>query len=280
MQSKVDHNRQNKIALINDLTGFGRCSAAVQIPVISQLGVQCCLLPTSILSNHTGFADYSFFDFTDHMREHIDQWRSLGLRFKGICTGFLGSADQISIVRDFIDEFGSGRCCVMVDPVMGDNGKPYETYTSEMCARMTELVAHADIITPNLTEACILANVPYDAGISQAKALELAEALCEMGPGRVVVTGIEGTNSVMNACFERGREPFVVETARLGEQRSGTGDIFSAIISADAVNGVEFRQSVTKASKFVGECVAASIELGIPRTDGLAFEEKLHTLAK
>lgn len=276
----VDHNRQNKIALINDMTGFGRCSIAVQLPIVSQLGVQCCVLPTSILSNHTGFPSYSFQDFTSHMADHIAEWRKLGLRFQGICTGFLGSADQISIVRDFIGEFGGKGCTVMVDPVMGDDGKPYGTYTPEMCARMAELVAHADIITPNLTEACILANVPYNANMQPAEAIELARTLCDMGPGRVAITGIEGENSVMNACFELGGDSFVVETPRLGEQRSGTGDVFSAIICADSVNGVDFRVSVTKASKFVGQCVATSIKLGIPRTDGLAFEEDLHTLPR
>ena len=255
----VDHNRQNKIALINDMTGFGRCSIAVQLPIVSQLGVQCCVLPTSILSNHTGFPSYSFQDFTSHMADHIAEWRKLGLRFQGICTGFLGSADQISIVRDFIEEFGGKDCTVMVDPVMGDDGKPYGTYTPE---------------------ACILANIPYNANMQPAEAIELARALCDMGPGRVAITGIEGENSVMNACFELGGDSFVVETPRLGEQRSGTGDVFSAIICADSVNGVDFRVSVTKASKFVGQCVATSIRLGIPRTDGLAFEEDLHTLPR
>lgn len=150
-----NHNNQKKIALINDITGFGRCSVAVQLPIISQLGVQCCVLPTSILSNHTGFPSYSFQDFTPHMHEHIDEWRKLNLQFRGICTGFLGSAEQISIVRDFIDEFGGNDCVTLVDPVMGDEGKAYGTYTPEMCERMAELVAHADIVTPNITEACI-----------------------------------------------------------------------------------------------------------------------------
>ena len=142
-----NHNNQKKIALINDFTGFGRCSVAVQLPVISQLGVQCCVLPTSVLSNHTGFPSYSFQDFTPYMREHIREWRKLGLKFRGICTGFLGSAEQIAVVSEFIDEFGGPDCIVMVDPVMGDEGHPYGTYTPEMCERMAELTAKADIIT-------------------------------------------------------------------------------------------------------------------------------------
>ena len=275
-----NHNNQKKIALINDITGFGRCSVAVQLPIISQLGVQCCVLPTSILSNHTGFPSYSFQDFTPHMHEHIDEWRKLNLQFRGICTGFLGSAEQISIVRDFIDEFGGDDCVTLVDPVMGDEGKAYGTYTPEMCGRMAELVAHADIITPNITEACILANVDYDPHMSFDDAFSLAQKLCDMGPSKVVVTGVEHGSTMSNACLERGREPFTVTGEKLGEQRSGTGDVFSAIIAADAVNEVPFRKSIEKATRFDHDCVQASIDLGIPRTDGLAFEEKLHTLTQ
>ena len=214
------------------------------------------------------------------MQEHIDEWRKLNLQFRGICTGFLGSAEQISIVRDFIDEFGSDDCVTLVDPVMGDEGKAYGTYTSEMCERMAKLVAHADIITPNITEACILANVDYDPHMSFDDAFSLAQKLCDMGPSKVVVTGVEHGSSMSNACLERGREPFTVTGEKLGEQRSGTGDIFSAIIAADAVNGIPFKESIEKATKFAHDCVQASIDLGIPRTDGLAFEEKLHTLAR
>ena len=237
-----NHNNQKKIALINDITGFGRCSVAVQLPIISQLGVQCCVLPTSILSNHTGFPSYSFQDFTPYMHEHINEWRKLNLQFRGICTGFLGSAEQISIVRNFIDEFGGDDCVTLVDPVMGDEGKAYGTYTPEMCERMAELVAHkveqaeamtrlirhADIITPNITEACILANVDYDPHMSFDDAFSLAQKLCDMGPSKVVVTGVEHGSSMSNVCFERGREPFTVTDEKLGEQRSGTGDVFSA----------------------------------------------------
>lgn len=281
MQSNTsNHNNQKKIALINDITGFGRCSVAVQLPIISQLGVQCCVLPTSILSNHTGFPSYSFQDFTPHMEEHIAEWRKLNLQFRGICTGFLGSAEQISIVRAFIDEFGGEGCVTLVDPVMGDEGKAYGTYTPEMCERMAELVAHADIITPNITEACILTKQEYNPHMSFDDVFALARKLCDMGPSKVVITGVEHGATMTNACFERGMEPFTATIEKLGGQRSGTGDVFSAVIAADAVNGVSFKDSVNKATAFARDCVQASIDLGIPRTDGLAFEEKLHTLAR
>ena len=274
----MSHNNQKKIALVNDITGFGRCSAAVQLPIISQLKVQCCVLPTSVLSNHTGFESFSFQDFTPYMEEHIAEWKKLGLRFSGICTGFLGSEEQISIVSSFIDEFNAPETIVMVDPVMGDEGHPYATYTPAMCQRMRELVAKADIVAPNLTEACIIANRPYRKEMGADDALELAEELIALGPKRVIVTGIEQGSEVINACCSSDGARFTVSSKRLGGQRSGTGDAFSAIIAADAVNGVPFKESVQKASRFVKDCVQRSIELDIPTTDGLCFEEMLYTL--
>ena len=275
----MSHNNQKKIALVNDITGFGRCSAAVQLPIISQLRVQCCVLPTSILSNHTGFESFSFQDFTPYMEQHISEWRKLGLRFNGICTGFLGSEKQINIVSNFIDEFNEPETVVMVDPVMGDEGRPYATYTPSMCQGMRELVSKADIISPNLTEACILANRPYSNTTTAEEALELAHELTLLGPKRVIVTGVEQEGTVTNACCEKDGGSFTVIGPRLGGQRSGTGDVFSAIIIADAVNGVPFEDSVRKASQFVKDCVQRSIELDLPATDGLCFEEMLHTLS-
>lgn len=274
------HNRQRKIALVNDLTGFGRCSVAVQLPIVSYLGVQCCVLPTSILSNHTGFPSYDLVDYTDHMRAYAREWGKLGLSFEGICTGFLGSLEQIAIVTEFIDTFKRPGTCVVVDPVMGDYGRPYATYTPQMCAGMRELAVRADVLTPNLTEACILAGEPYDRAMGVERVREVARELSELGPGRVVVTGIAAGDMLVNVCYERGRGAFEVETRRCGEDRSGTGDVFSAVVAADAVWGVGFEESVRRASGFVGRCVARSGELGLPLTDGVCFEEVLPELER
>ena len=119
----VSHNNQKKIAVINDFSGFGRCSIAVSLPIISAMKIQCCPVPTSIFSNHTGFDSYFFEDYTDKMRPYIAEWRKLDLHFNGICTGFLGSEAQIGIVGDFLQEFGGEGTIVLIDPVMGDYGK-------------------------------------------------------------------------------------------------------------------------------------------------------------
>ena len=281
MLKNISHNNQKKIALINDFTGFGRCSIAVELPIISTLKVQCCPLPTSIFSNHTGFDSYFFDDYTDRMEGYVEEWKKLDLSFNGICSGFLGSARQISIVKDFIKEFKTDDTIVVVDPVMGDYGKIYSTYTDEMCGLMKELVAGADIITPNITESCILTDTPYSDMLYEKDIVELAEKLSMMGPEKVVITGIVQRKFISNYCYERKKKEkkgYFVKALKIGAQRSGTGDIFTSIIAADAVNGVDFHKSVKKASSFIKKCIMKSIELDIPLTDGVCFEELLYSL--
>lgn len=273
------HNHQNKIAVINDLSGFGRCSLAVAMPIISAMKVQCCPVPTSIFSNHTGFPSFFFDDFTDRLTPYMEEWKKLQLTFSGICTGFLGSREQIQICLQFFKEFASEDTIIIIDPVMGDYGKTYATYTKEMCDEMKKLVEHATIVTPNLTEACILTDTPYhEQKWTQKEIAELALKLGNMGPQKVVITGIPQGDFISNYSYEKGNEGHFQRTQKVGTQRSGTGDIFASIIAADAVNGVEFDVSVKKASKFIKKCIMKSLEMEIPVTDGVCFEEVLHLL--
>lgn len=274
----TSHNHQKKIAVINDFSGFGRCSIAVALPVISTLKIQCCPLPTSIFSNHTGFESFFFDDYTDKMTPYINEWKKLDLRFNGISSGFLGSKRQIEIVTQFFKDFKTPETLIIVDPVMGDYGKPYPTYTLEMCNEMKKLIQYADIITPNLTELCILTDTPYKEQWKIAEIKAMADTLTLQGPKKIVVTGITQGNFIANYCYEYGKEAKVLRTHKVGTQRSGTGDIFAAIIAADAVNGIPFDISVKKASNFIKKCILKSIELDIPLTDGVCFEEVLHTL--
>ncbi|MCD7735739.1 MAG: pyridoxamine kinase [Lachnospiraceae bacterium] len=274
-----NHNRQKKIAVINDLTGFGRCSLTVSIPIISAMKLQCCPIPTSIFSNHTGYESCYFDDYTARMQPYIDEWKKLKLSFQGISTGFLGSEEQIRIVLRFLDDFVSEDTVVVVDPVMGDQGEAYSTYTPEMCREMKKLVCRADILTPNLTEACILTdNAWHEGKWKLSHVISLAESLNEMGPDKVVITGIPQGGYIANLCCEKGKEPRFVRTHRLGTQRCGTGDVFAAIITADAVNGIDFQKSVRRASCFVKRCIQKSIEMDLPPTDGVCFEELMMQL--
>ena len=153
--------KQKKIAIVNDMTGFGRCSIAAQLPIISAMKIQCCPLPTAILSAHTGFPSFFFDDYTSKMKDYMNNWKELNINFDGIATGFLGSKEQIDVVVEFMEKFKDNTTIVVVDPVMGDYGELYATYTKEMCNEMKKLLKYADIITPNLTEACRLIDVEY-----------------------------------------------------------------------------------------------------------------------
>lgn len=275
----MSHNNQKKIALINDFTGFGKCSITVSLPIISALKLQCCPVPTSIFSNHTAYPEYFFDDYTDKMQSYIDNWKKLDLQFEGISTGFLGDVRQIEIVERFIRDFKTNQTVVIVDPVMGDYGVRYATYTEELCNKMKELVQYADIITPNLTEACILAQQDYDQVCHGGTDVSMiAEKLLDMGPSKVVITGIDKGAYISNYILERDRKGKMIDCLKVGIERSGTGDIFSAIISADAVNGIEFCDSVKKAVTFIQECLIISEERDIPREDGVCFEDILNKL--
>ena len=274
----MSHNNQKKIAVINDFSGFGRCSIAVALPILSVMKVQCCPLRTSIFSNHTGFPSYFFEDYTSRMVPYMQEWKKLDLHFNGICSGFLGSKEQIEIVKKFFKEFKTEETQIIVDPVMGDYGKPYPTYTEEMCGEMKKLVEFADILTPNVTEACVLTDTPYKEKWKIEEIQEMAEKIHAMGPKKIAITGIVQGGFIANFCYEEGQQPKVLRTHKEGTQRSGTGDIFASIIAADAVNGVPFYKSVKKASDFIKKCIIRSQELDIPLTDGVCFEEVLGKL--
>ena len=275
----MEQSRQKKIAAINDLTGFGRCALGVSMPVISHMKIQCCPVPTSILSNHVGYAEYFFDDYTRKLEAYLAMWKKLDLGFDGIMSGFLGSREQIDIVEQFVRDFRREGTIVVIDPVMGDHGKIAGTYTEEMCLGMRKLVSLADIITPNLTEACKLTDTPYrESGWKKSELFAITQRLREMGPERIVITGIPQGQFIANYMYQADQEPVLFRTYRVGTERCGTGDLFAAIIAADAVNGVSFVQSVRKASQFVKKCMVKSIEMGIDRKNGVCFEEILHLL--
>ncbi len=272
--------RQKRIALINDITGFGRCSITAALPLISALKVQACPLPTAILSVHTGFPSFWIDDYTDRMRPFMENWKANGLTFDGIATGFIGSAAQISIVTDFIDMFRTEETKVMVDPVMGDNGQLYSSYTEDMCRAMRGLLRYADLVTPNLTEACVLLDRPYPAGgaASDAELWAMAEALSDAGPAQVVITGLCAGEEIRNFIYERGGEPQVQRSRKIGIDRAGTGDVFSAIVMASIIRGESLSDAVEKAAAFIGRVLAYMEPMDVPWNWGLAFEEYLTEL--
>lgn len=279
VQKEIHHNRQKKLAVINDFCGFGRCSIAAALPVISAMHVQCCPLPTAVFSDHTGFESFYRVDFTEHMTPYSAEWEKLSIQFDGIATGYLGSARQIDLVKDFLTRFKTEKTKVLVDPVMGDYGSLYPSFSEELAGRMHELLSYADLLTPNLTEACILAGASFREDFSQQELEALCETLSESGPSSIVVSGIHLGDEIGNFVWSDGKSELLT-TKRVGPCRSGTGDVFSAILAADLVNGVPLKASVQKAADFISKTMAYTQKLGVPETDGICFEQYLWELGK
>ena len=276
----MSHNRQKKIAVINDFCGFGRCSIAASLPIISALKIQCCPLPTSIFSNHTGFESFYYTDYTEHMVRYMQEWEKLDLQFHGILTGFLGSPEQIQIVKSFFERFKTDSNITVIDPVMGDYGRLYPTYSPRLAEQMCSLVPYADILTPNLTEACILTETAYDPDMDEARLETLCQKLSAMGPKKVVISGLSRGEDLENFIYEEGKQPHIVREHKVGPCRSGTGDVFSSIIAADAVNGKDLTSAVRHASSFIAKVLRRTLEMGLPDTDGICFEEYLTEIQK
>ncbi len=272
--------RQKKIALVNDVTGYGRCSIAVELPLISALKIQGCVLPTAVLSVHTGFPAYYMDDYTERMPAYIESWKQNGLAFDGILTGFLGSARQSDTVLEFIRDFKQTATKVIVDPVMGDYGRLYPSYTEDMCRKMRRLLTVADVITPNLTEACRLLDIPYpeQGQVSPDQLEHMALALIEQGPSQLVLTGLHDGEYLLNYIYEKGNEPEIQRVKKIGSDRSGTGDVFAAIVAGRIVQGKSLSEAVHSAADFISKAMVYTEELQLPHNCGLAFEEFLTTL--
>ena len=266
--------RQKRIALINDITGFGRCSVTVQLPLISAMRVQACPLPTAILSVHTGFPNHYLDDYTDRMRPYMENWAANALEFDAILTGFLGSERQIEVVLECIARFKQRTTQLVVDPVMGDNGSLYSSYTPALCAKMRQLLPQADVVTPNLTEACQLLGADYPTGglVTEDELARMAAAIAAMGPRTVIITGLHADENVRTYLYADGCGRSF-DNPKVGRDRSGAGDAFSAIIAAALVRGIPLAEGVSRAADFIGHCLAYAEELDLPWNYGLPFEE-------
>ena len=270
-----------RLAMINDIAGFGRCSTTVSLPVISVMKVQVCPVPTSVLSNHLGFPLCHFDDYTSHMRDYIKVWNELGLTFDGLYCGFLGNEEQIDIVQEFVEMFRPPL--FLLDPVMGDHGRAYSSITETHVQKMKELLPLADIITPNITEACLLTGTPWKDGDWTMQELsglcEKLASLClkDSVSASIVITGIRQRDSLVNFLWDDGVYTTVASPIA-GASRPGTGDIFASILAADAVRGETLLTSVQKAANFVGLCIAGSEKAGTPVQEGVVFEKYLAAL--
>ncbi len=276
--------RAPRIAAIQDISGFGRCSLTVVLPVLAAMGSQCCPLITASLSAHTAFppSEHSvFLDLTGQMERTIAHWKELGVAFDAIYSGFLGSARQIELIGRFYEQFRREDTVVLVDPVMGDNGKPYRTCTPQLCARMGELAAQADCITPNWTEAALLLGEDYaNLPAGEAGVRSWLERLSLRGKRSVVLTGVSLAEGQVGAgYFDRatGQTGFAMahqEPAHF----PGTGDLFASVLLGALMRGEPLPEGVARAVDFVQRCVAHTLALGAPPLEGVQFEPMLGAL--
>lgn len=272
-----------RAAAIHDLSGFGRCSLTIVMPTLSAMGVQCCPLPTAYLSTHTGgFTGNTFLDLTDQMAPVTAHWSALGLHFDAVYTGFMGSREQVGRTADFIRAFRGAGTIAVVDPVMGDHGRIYRTYTAEMCQAMGALAELADIVTPNRTEAAVLLGVPYEElRLDREEACRRwAEALSREGRRSVVLTGVSLTpDRVGAACFDRETGAVTFAEARRVEGRfHGTGDLFASVLTGALLRGKDLTEAAALAAEFVSRCAARTREQGLPAREGVDFEPLLWQL--
>lgn len=270
-----------KMAVLNDMAGYGRCALTAAIPVISALKVQCCPVVTAVLSSHAAYPHCYFDDYTDRMESYIAQWKELDFRMDGIMTGFLGSPRQAAIAEDFIRHFKRKETMLLVDPTMGDNGRLYSVCDEGLVEAMKTLIPHADIVTPNLTEACALTGMEYREGSWSKKELtELTGRLLEMGAQSVVLTGIVKKDRIYNVIREKDAPPVFLSSKYVGGGYHGTGDVFAAVLGASVLRGVSLPAAVRRAALFTGRCVEHSSRLGTPEKEGLCLEDCLSYLTR
>ena len=274
-----------RVAAVHDLSAFGRCSLTIVIPTLSAMGVQCCPLLTAYLSTHTGgFMGNTFLDLTDQIRPVARHWRSEGITFDAVYTGFMGSEEQIGLTASFIRDFRRPGCRVVIDPVMGDNGKPYRTYTPRMCRAMADLAALADVITPNPTEAALLLGERCDdLDLTGEQACRrICGELSRNGSRSVVLTGVSlAENTIGAVCFDR--ETGQVEFAAAGLVPGafhGTGDLFASVLTGALVRGWPLVKAAQLASEFTSQCAQRTLAEAAPRREGVSFEPLLWRLGQ
>ncbi len=271
------------VAAINDLSGFGHCSLTAALPILSVMGFQCCPLPTAVFSNHTGYDSCYCRDFTDDMPAYFAEWQKLNLQFAGVYTGFLGSAAQVDIVSGIIRKLHQEDSLrlVLVDPVLGDNGKAYSACDATLCGSMKKLVAQADVITPNITEACMMLGREYcGEKIDEAEALKIVKDLAALGAGKVVLTGVRSKpNTVANLAFDTGLNHFYwVEEPLVKVSFAGAGDVFASVLCGSLLAGQNMQEALEKAAFFVYLVAKNTAAAGGSARDGLDFEPYLKML--
>lgn len=282
--TKYDINHNPPIlprsAVIQDMSGFGRVSLTEAIPIMSAMGIEVCPLPTAILSTHTyDFTDYTLLDMTDEMPKIINHWDKINLKFNAVYSGYLGSKKQIDIISDFMKAQKKLGALIIVDPVMGDNALSdvktlYSKRMEDLIDGMANMCSFADVITPNLTEACLLLNRPYSAApMSDEDIKNLLKALASLGPKAITVTSIMDSDNSMCAAVYMDEKFFKVDCSYVNRPFHGTGDVFTSVLTGAVLNGYDVVHAANIAADFVSQAIELTVKYpDIPIRHGVLFE--------
>lgn len=275
-----DFNMQKRVAAIHDISCFGKCSLTVALPVISATGIECSVIPTAVLSTHTGgFSGYTFRDLTDDILPVASHWKKENLKFDAIYTGYLGSVEQIDIVCRAVDVFADENTMLIVDPVMADHGRLYGGFSEDFPKQMCKLCAKADVITPNITEAAFMTDTPYlEPPYTQEYINTLLLKLSEITKAKIVLTGVCFDNEKIGAaCFENGNITYAF-TEYVNASYHGTGDVFASTLVSAVLKGKTLTEAALTAAKYTAECIKIT-KTKYPTVEyGVAFEEVIPTL--
>ena len=266
-----------RIVTVQDISAVGKCSLTVALPIISACGVECAVMPTAVLSTHTQFTGFTFHDLTDEIAPITEHWKKEGLTFDAIYTGYLGSFRQIELVEEMFEKLGDENTLLVVDPAMADHGKLYYGFTEEFAARMAQLCGKADLILPNLTEACFMLGRPYDENYTQEDIRGMLKELCALGAKRAALTGVS---------YEKGKVGFEMYDAAtdtfssyFGEHLPvafhGTGDIFASACVGAIARGKSIEEALKVAVDYTYMCVRVTMDDPDHRVYGVNFEEAI-----
>ncbi len=270
---------QKRIVTAQDISCFGKCSLTVALPLISACTIECDILPTALLSTHTAFTGFTFLNLDDELKSIYQHWQKLQIKFDGIYTGYLGSRQQIDLILDFISKFKGNETFLFVDPAMADNGRLYSGFDMNFVDKMRELFSAAEIADPNLTEACLLAGIPYKENFNEDELIDLCQRLVDLGPSKIILTGIKKEEKIGAVWYDKGTQEFNgYFHERLAYSSHGTGDVFSSVLVSMLTLGKDLQTSIKNACDFTLKCMVATEEDRDWHDYGVQFEKCISDL--
>lgn len=271
-----------RVVTIQDISCIGKCSLTVALPIISAMGIETAIVPTAVLSTHTMFQGFTVKDLTDQINPISDHWKKENFAFDAIYTGYLGSFEQIDLMKEFFDRYKTDSNIIFVDPAMADNGKLYPAFNEEFARYMGTLCAKADIIVPNITEASFMTGIEYKSEYDEEYVKTMLKALAELGAGISVLTGVsfeEGKTGAMG--YDKKNDEFYYYSHKKhGRSYHGTGDIFSSTCVGAIMNGFSWKEAIEIAADYTSECIRITAEEPGAIEYGVNFESVIPQLIK